>query len=228
MRLFLKNMVIGCGLFGSSLSLASAPVPLTSLMTMIDAEQNNTANLSIVNGTSQNITSYGLFITSFDVNDCSSCFGAVVSGDNVGGAMVQPIRFNAGQSLPVGKNFLYNLMYNGIYYIKNTVGSSPCSLPGCSWPGDDPSVHGWCVSINVISAHSSYTSSTYQNGSNPPANVPAYSAAGNSTPFNYKYDLINPNTLGTGSACIGPITCNDETLTCQLSTPQREVFQAYA
>jgi hypothetical protein len=201
--------------------------PLSSLMTLRDVQQNSQSNITITNGTSQTITSYGLFIASFDVNDCSSCFGGVVSGDNVGGAMVQPITFKAGQSLAVGQNFLYNLLYNGIYYIKNTAGSSPCSLPGCSWPGDDTNVHGWCISINALSAHSSYTSSSYQNGSHPPANVPAYAAAGNSTPFNYKYDLINPSTLGSGGVCLGPITCNDKTLTCKVGSAQSESFQAY-
>lgn len=204
------------------------PASLSSLMTLIDVEQNAKSNVSITNGTSEAITSYGLFIASYDINDCSSCFGNVVSGDNAGGAMVQPVTVKPGQSLAIGQNFLYNMLYNGIYFIKNTVGSSPCALPGCSWPGDDPNVHGWCITMNAISAHSSYTASHYQNGSHPPANVPAYSAAGNSIPFNYKYDLVNPATLGSGNACIGPITCNDKTLTCKVANAQHETFQAYS
>lgn len=199
-----------------------------SLMTARDMQGLDLSKITITNHTSSSISVSGLFIASFDVNDCSSCFGSVVSGDNLGGAVVSPVNFKANQSVPIGQNYLYNMIYNGIYYIKNTVGSSPCSLPGCSWPGDDTNVRGWCISINVVSPNSSYTSSNYTNGSNPPANTPAYSHAGNSTPFNYKYDLIDPATLGTGNACLGPITCNDKTLTCQVATPQNESFQAYS
>ncbi len=61
-----------------------------------------------------------------------------------------------------------------------------------------------------------------------PAYAPAYATAGNSTPFNYKYDLIDPNTLGTGGACFRPITCNDKTLTCKSSSAQNESFQPYS
>lgn len=199
-----------------------------ALMTARDMQGSNLSNITIANHTATPITVSGLFIASFDVNDCSACYGGVVSGDNLGGAVVSPVTFKANQSVPIGQNFLYNMIYNGIYYIKNTVGSSPCSLPGCSWPGDSPSVSGWCVSINVVSPNASYTHSNYTNGSNPPANAPAYSNAGNSTPFNYKYDLIDPNTLGTGNACLGPITCDDKTLTCRVATAQSESFQAYS
>lgn len=199
-----------------------------ALMTARDMQNLDLSNITLANHTASTITASGLFIASFDVNDCSSCFGSVVSGDNLGGAVLSPVTFKPNQSLPIGQNFLYNMLYNGIYYIKNTVGSSPCSLPGCSWPGDDPNIKGWCISINVVSPNSSYTYSHYTNGANPPANAPAYSAAGNSTPFNYKYDLIDPNTLGTGNVCLGPITCNDKTLTCKVGSAQSEAFQSYS
>lgn len=199
-----------------------------ALMTAQDMLGDDISNITITNQTGTPITASGLFIASFDVNDCSSCFGGIVSGDNLGGAVVSPVTFGANQSVPIGQNFLYNMIYNGIYFIKNTVGSSPCSLPGCSWSGDDPNVRGWCITINAVSPTSSYTYSNYTNGSNPPSNAPAYSQAGNSVPFNYKYDLIDPSTLGIGNTCLGPITCNDKTLTCQVNTPQSESFQAYS
>lgn len=199
-----------------------------ALMTARDMQGFSLSNITITNRTAAPIAVSGLFIASYDVNDCSACFGGIVAGDNLGGVVVSPVTFNTNQSLAIGQNFLYNMLYNGIYYIKNTAGSSPCSLPGCSWPGDDSSVHGWCISINVVSVNSSYTFSNYTNGTNPPANAPAYSSAGNSNPFNYKYDLIDPSTLGTGNACLGPITCNDKTLTCQVATAQNESFQPYS
>lgn len=199
-----------------------------ALMTARDMKDSTFSNITITNRTVQSITASGLFIASFDINDCSVCFGSVVSGDNVGGAIVSRVTFKPNQAVPIGQNYLYNMLYNGIYYIKNTVGSSPCSLPGCSWPGDDINVHGWCISINVISPNSNYTYSAYKNGSNPPANTPAYASAGNSIPFDYKYDLIDPATLGTGNTCLGPITCNDKTLNCKVNAPQNVSFQAYS
>lgn len=198
-----------------------------ALMTARDMKANMQSNISVINQTARPILVSGLFIASYDINDCSVCFGGVVSGDNAGGAVVSPVTFKTNQIVPIGQNYLYNMLYNGIYYIKNTVGSSPCNLPGCSWPGDDPNITGWCITINVASLDSNYTSSTYTNGSNPPANFPAYGAAGLSAPFNYNYDLINPATLGVGTACLGPIVCNDQTLTCTVSSAQNIAFQPY-
>ena len=199
-----------------------------ALMTAHDMHENALSNVTITNRTAQPITVSGLFIASFDINDCSSCYGSVTAGDNLGGAIVSPITFKVNQTVPIGQNYLYNMIYNGIYYIKNSVGSSSCSLPGCSWPGDDTTVTGWCISINVVSLDSNYTSSSYKNGSNPPANSPPYAWAGTAPAYHYNYDLINPTTLGNGNACIGPITCNDNTLTCKVSTAQNEVFQPYS
>jgi hypothetical protein len=199
-----------------------------ALMTVLDLRSTDTSNISIINRTGTPVTASGLFIASFDVNDCSSCSGNVTGGDNLGGAVLSSITFKPNQSLAIGKNYLYNMLYNGIYYIKNTVGSSPCALPGCSWPGDDPNVQGWCITINVISRNSTYTYSNYTNGSNPAANTPPYGAAGNTTTFDYKYDLIDPSLLGASNACLGLITCNDKTLTCQVANAQNESFQPYA
>lgn len=198
-----------------------------ALMTARDMKKLDLSNITLTNNTAQTITASGLFIASFDINDCSSCFGSIVSGDNAGGAVAATITFKPNQAIAIGQNYLYNMLYNGIYYIKNTAGTSPCSLPGCTWPGDDPNVHGWCITINITSPNSSYTYSNYKNGTNSPANFPMYSAAGNSTPFDYKYDLIDPSTLGTGNVCLGPITCNDQTLTCKVASAQGEVIQRY-
>lgn len=226
----IKNYLL-CLIGGTSVMLAAYAQNKNlndyALMTARDVTNNSLSNVSIKNGTSTAVTAAGLYIVSFDTNDCSSCFGNIVGGDNLGGAVVSTITFNANQSIPIGQNYLYNMLYNGISYIVQTAGSSPCKLPGCSWAGDDPNVTGWCISINIGSRNSSYTHSNYQNGTNPPANMPPYSQAGNSNAFDYKYDLIDPNTLGVGNACIGPITCDDKTLTCSVATPQSETFQPY-
>lgn len=197
------------------------------LMTGRDMKSSALSNITITNRTSQPITVYGLFIVSFDINDCSSCFGNILAGDNMGGAMASPVTFKINQSVPIGQNYLYNMIYNGLYYVSTNIGT-PCALPGCSWPGDNPTVKGWCVSINVASLNSSYTHSSFSNGTNPPAQVPPYGNAATSIGFDYNYDLINPTTLGTGNACLGPIKCDDKTLTCKVSTPQNQSFQPYA
>lgn len=203
-----------------------------ALMTMQDMQNNAVSNVTITNGTGQNIPAATLFISNYDAisptdGDCSICTGGITGGGNLGGVVLSPVTFNPSQVLPIGQNYLYNMIYNGIYFIKTTAGSSACALPGCSWPGDTP--QRWCLDINIISRHSSYTYSTYTSGSNPPANTPAYGAAGDSPPdqFNYKYSLINPALQGVGNACIGPITCNDKTLTCTVSTAQNETFRPY-
>lgn len=200
-----------------------------AFMTARDILEEQTSNITLTNRTNQSIMSAGLFIASFDVNDCSACSGNIVGGDNVGGAVISRVNFLPNQAVPVGQNFLYNMLYNGIYYIKNTAGSSPCSLPGCTWPGDDPNIRGWCITINAISKNSSYTYSNYQNGSHPSAQAPAYAAAGDSPPsqFDYQYDLIDPSTLGVSNACLGPVKCDDKSLTCKVSTLQNENIEPY-
>lgn len=226
MKAYLLCILVGTSLMISAYAQNKDPNAY-ALMTARDMQNNSFSNVTITNQTAQTITASGLFIASFDVNDCSACFGSIVAGDNLGGAMISPVTFNANQAVAIGQNFLYNMLYNGIYYIKNTAGSSPCQLPGCSWPGDDTSVTGWCITINVVSRESNYTHSNYTSGSNPPAKTPSYSAAGNSNPYNYKYDLIDPNTLGTGNACIGPITCDDKMLTCKVASAQGEAIRQY-
>jgi hypothetical protein len=198
-----------------------------AFMTTRDMQNLDLSKITITNDTSQTIAASGLFIASYDVNECSSCTGSVAAGDNAGGAIASPVTFKPHQTIAIGANYLYNMIYNGLYYV-STIITPLCALPGCSWPGDDINVHAWCITINATSIHTNYTYSNYTNGANPPANFPAYGAAGNSTPFNYKYDLIDPFTLGDSSACLGPITCNDKTLTCSVATSQNENLQAYS
>lgn len=199
-----------------------------SFMSASDMRNNSLSNITITNNTTQPITTYGLYIASIDTDDCSVCTGSVIAGDNLGGAIVSPVNFKVNQSVPIGQNYLYNMIYNGIYYARANIGS-PCLLPGCSWPGD-LTIKGWCLTINAVSLNSNYTFSTYTRTGYPPARTPPYSIAGNSSPlqFNYRYDLIDPNTLGSGSACLGLITCDDKTLTCKDATVQNETFQPYS
>ncbi|HLB56885.1 MAG TPA: hypothetical protein VJK30_06130 [Coxiellaceae bacterium] len=198
-----------------------------AFMTARDMTSGANSNITIINGAGQTLATAGLFIASVDndADNCMSCTGNIIGGDNAAGTMIGAATFTPGQSLAIGQNYLYNMIYNEIYFIR-TNASSPCALPGCSWPGDTANTK-WCLTINVISKNSNYTYSNYKNGSNPSAQAPAYAAAGNFSPFDYSYDLINPNTLAIGNACLGPITCNDKTQTCTVSTPQNETIRAY-
>lgn len=195
-----------------------------SLMTATDMKANISSNITIVNRTGQAIPSAGLFIAAVDSaansDNCSVCTGAIIGGDNLMGAVLSPVDFKVNAAAPIGQNYLYNMIYNAIYFInKNAL--SPCALPGCSWPSDTPTQ--WCLSFNAISRHASYTFSTHST-----ANSPPYGEGGNSIPFEYKYDLFNPNQIATGNPCIGPVTCNDKTLTCTVSTPQSASFEPYS
>lgn len=197
-----------------------------ALMTARDMRDSALSNITVTNRAGQPVSVAGLFIQSFDINDCSACFGGLVAGDNVAASIISPVNFKINQTVPIGQNYLYNMLYNGMYYLSTVVGT-PCALPGCSWPGDNPTVRGWCININLISMNSSYTYSHFTNGSRQAANSPPYGAASVSIPFDYKYALINPMTLGVGRACLGPVVCNDKTLTCKVNQPQNTTFQPY-
>lgn len=197
-----------------------------SFLTGQDAANHSLSNITLINRTNQPINVYGLFIATYDINDCSSCTGNVVSGDNLLGAVVQPVFFNVNQSIPIGQNYLYNMLYNGLYALNSQSITPPCLLPGCSWPGDTP-IQGWCLNIGALSLHSNYTYSFYAKENYLPASIVPFTEAATNVAYNYNYDLINPELFGNGAACIGPITCNDQSLTCSVRTPQSQSFQPY-
>lgn len=196
------------------------------LMTAQDILNQSHSNISLTNGLATSVTASGLYVVSYDVNDCSACTGTVLFSNNALGAMATSTTFAANQTVKIGQNYLYNLLYNGMYAITANMGVT-CQLPGCSWPGDNPGVTGWCITIGVMSRHSAYTSSSYVNGSNAAVNAVPYGQTVTNVGLGYKYDLIDPSTLGAGAACLGPIVCNDQTLTCSASTSQSQTIQAY-
>lgn len=217
-------LIFTIGLLVLSPLYAQNDVP--ALMTAQDIENNDLSNISIINGTNRPTTIYGLYILSFDANDCSSCSGNIYGGNNAQGAIVSPTFSKPNQAIPIGKNYLYNMLYNGLYAVSANA-TAPCKLPGCSWPDDIP-LQGWCLTIGAMSLDSTYTYSDFKNGSTV-SNVVPYAAAVTSAPmqYNYNYDLIDPATLGTGAACLGPIVCDDKSLTCTATTSQNETFRPY-
>lgn len=200
-----------------------------ALMTAQDVNHNAFSNITITNRTNQPVTVYGLYIVSYDVDDCSVCTGGVASGNNVLGTFVSPVFFRANQSVPIGQNYLYNMIYNGLYALLSSVAPPPCLLPGCSWPTDISTIKGWCLTIGAMSLNSNYTFSSYTKPGYPPASIVPFTQAVTSPPnvFNYNYALIDTSSFATGTACLGPIVCDDKSLTCSVSTPQSEAFQPY-
>ena len=76
-------------------------------MSAKDVKENAVSNVTVTNHADQPVTVSGIFIASFDINDCSACFGSIVSGDNLGGAVVGPVTFAVNQTVPIGQNYLY-------------------------------------------------------------------------------------------------------------------------
>jgi hypothetical protein len=108
------------------------------------------------------------------------------------------------QSVAVGKNYLYNMLYTTIYYYNQlALSPSACTLPGCSWFTDTSPVK-WCVFVGAIAP-------------NPPVagtNVAPYGQAISGAGYNY--DAVNSYQY------MGPISCDDSTLECSLDSAQEQ------
>lgn len=155
---------------------------------------------------------YGLYVRQFSyVTPGQSCSSATVmyssSENKAAGSVVMPVRIDGDTEATVGANYLYNMIYNAIYYLRVIVPSSPpgCALPGCTW-GSDSTIYNWCLYVGALSPVSvteNYTAKVAPSST-------TVSGAG------YNYDLI------TSFRSIGPISCDDQTLTCFLATPQKQ------
>ncbi len=193
-----------------------------------DLANNSVSNINLTNKTGAPITVYGIYLygvatISPDLN-CQN--GIEDQGQNytqnpfMAGTVIEPIAFTIGQSIAIGQNYLYNMIYNWIYWRKSIGGDAGCLLPGCSWSTDTNQIN-WCFQVGTISPNSSYTSTSY------PSNVVPFSWITswpiNNLQYQYNYDLI-PNTVDY--VWIGPFTCDDKTLTCVTQTPQYQPFQA--
>ena len=181
------------------------------LMTARDIAAYASSNITIQNKTGAPITVYGLYINQFASSNngfCESLNNVYYTNNNTGGAFVSPVSFKVNEKIQLGSNYLYNMLYTGIFYgnsIQSPLPPMPCALPGCTWPGDTPST--WCLYIGVLSPSSqNQTTST----------IPPFGTAASSGTYNY--DLVQ--IYGS----IGPITCNDQSLTCSVSRPQYVAF----
>ena len=216
----------------SSITMANNAQPVTKyhLMTARDIKAQSFSNITIQNKTGGATTVYGLYINTFADNtplphDCTApnvlySPNAVFPNTYAAGAFVAPIALRTNQKIPIGKNYLYNMIYTAIYY-GNQAGAPisnppmPCALPGCSWdvttPSTAPDVAGdeWCIYLGVLAPTA---------GNSTTSNVPPMANLVNDAGAGYNYNAV------VQYGYIGPIICNDNTLTCAVNTAQNVAF----
>lgn len=188
----------------------------SNFMTPQDLLNNESpSNIFLQNNGSAAVTVYGLYVNQYAyVTPGQSCDSATIiypSSNNVtAGAFVMPVAIGSGQKVPVGSNYLYNMIFTAIYYENMTISTLPpgCALPGCTW-GSDTTQYDWCIYLGAMAPV--YTSAGYT------SNVPPAAETASDQCF-YNYNLINSYIN------LGPISCNDETMTCSISSPQTQSF----
>ena len=193
-----------------------AQTNVPGFMTSRDLLKNNSAsNINLQNNRNSAATVYGLYVLQYAyVEPGQSCNNATViysmTANTTAGAFVTPTLINAGRKAALGSNYLYNMIYEAIYYENIIIPSSPpgCALPGCTW-GSDTTQYNWCIYLGALAPVS--TSSGYT------ANVPPSAGLASSAGL-YDYNLINNYTY------LGPISCNDKTLTCTTANQQTQSF----
>ena len=199
-----------------SIDKPSKPKYITNFSTSQDlATSVNESNFKLKNTGTSSAVVYGLYVREFSyVAEGESCTSATVmysSEDNISaGAMVMPVTIEANAEAAVGENYLYNMIYNATYYLRIITPSSPpgCALPGCTWGGDS-TVYNWCIYVGAIAPVSVTEDYT--------ANVVPYADTLSGGDL-YDYNLISSFEY------IGPISCDDQTLTCSVATSQTQSF----
>lgn len=173
------------------------------------------SNIFLQNNSLAAATVYGLYVRQYAyVLPGQSCDSATIIysaiNNTTAGAFLSPTLINKGKSALIGGNYLYNMIYEAIYYEYMIIPSSPpgCALPGCTW-GSDTTQYNWCIYIGALAPVS--------NSSDYTSNVPPSADLASSTGF-YNYNLISNYSY------IGPIACNDKTLTCAVSKQQVQTF----
>jgi hypothetical protein len=224
MMKMLKHFLVFSFLGSTFATTAFAQTDLNKFMTSRDLLSSDlNSNINLRNSRSSAVTVYGIYVRQFAyVAPGESCDHATVmypdpSGspaipENItAGSSVAPISINAGKNAAIGSNYLYNMIYGANFYLRINISSSPpgCALPGCTW-GSDTGNYNWCIYLGALAPVT--TSSGYT------ANVPPSSDAASSG--SYDYNLISSSNY----VYLGPISCNDQTLTCKVSNPQTQSF----
>ena len=162
-----------------------------TLMTAQDAANNAPSNLILKNNSGQAMTVDGLFLYGVAfITPGQNCQNGIQSlGQNyienqgMQGGISTPIPMNAGQSIPIGQNYLYNMLYTWLYWEVQIGSPAICALPGCSW-STDTTKYNWCFQVGAQSPTASYTYTDYRSNTLPYA-WPTINLANH-----YNYDLI--------------------------------------
>lgn len=195
---------------------ALAEENLSEFMTPRDLLNNEApSNISLQNNRGSAATVYGLYVRQYAyVTPGQGCDSATIiyPGTNnvAAGAFVAPTVINAHKKAALGSNYLYNMIYEAIYYENIIIPSLPpgCALPGCTW-GSDTTRYNWCIYLGALTPVYSTPGFT--------ASVPPSTEAASSAGL-YDYNLI------TQYVYLGPLSCNDQTMTCITATQQTQSF----
>lgn len=193
-----------------------AQTKLSEFITARDLTNNQSfSNISLQNNRSTATTVYGLYVRQYAyVTPGQNCNSATViystTNNTTAGAFVMPIVVNGGAKAAVGSNYLYNMLYEAIYYENIIIPSSPpgCALPGCTW-GGDTTKYNWCIYLGALAPV--LTSAGYT------ANVPPSADAASSSGL-YNYNLVSNYIY------LGPISCDDRAMTCVAASHQTQSF----
>lgn len=185
-------------------------------MTPRDLLRNDSlSGINLRNNRASPVTAYGIYVRQFSyVTPGDTCNHSTViystTQNTAAGSFVMPVVINSGGSAAVGSNYLYNMIYEAQYYVNIIIPVSPpgCALPGCTW-GSDSTIYNWCIYLGALAP--------VANTANYTANVPPSATAASST-GNYNYNLVNSYVT------LGPISCNDQTLTCTVANQQTQSF----
>ena len=178
------------------------------------------SNLNIKNNGSRYLNLYGLYIrqlSQVSVGQPCSSGSVIFPNSGVGalantsaGSIVMRVFVGPRKEATIGANFLYNMIYGSSLYVQTTYPSSPpgCFLPGCTW-GSDTLKYNWCVQLGVMAPV--YIKPGYTT-SNVPPSMKIVSTS------DYNYNIVN------SGQDLGPISCDDQNLTCSANTSQTQSF----
>lgn len=173
------------------------------------------SNITVKNSAFPPKSIYGLYVKQLSYvlpgQPCTSSTVIYSSSANISaGAVVMRVVVDSEKEADVGANFLYNMIYSTTQYVQATIPVSPpgCMLPGCTW-GSDTTRYNWCIHLGIIAPVS------VQAGFSTSNVVPMMSAV-SSTNYNYNKASNYQN--------LGPISCDDQQLTCTVATVQTQTF----
>ena len=101
------------------------------------------SGLTLKNTSTSPITIKSFYLQSLDVGSSTPCYGSVISGANMFGALWTSTEVPVNGVIGVDKNFLYNSMLNFLYQATLSI-SIPYETPGAT--------SSWCVKVGLSTA----------------------------------------------------------------------------